>query len=149
MTAHRLLKILIAFIGIYHLAIGFGLMFSADFQRFCVAAYGANFDWTIRDTYYIRVIGSFVFVLGSLALAAATNPMKYWLFLVCYIEFFILRDIHRHLYAEELYAGFAVTPFINVMTSVVFAIQAIAIGVLVWLVRGQDGRVPSLPSGDE
>ena len=50
MTAHRLLKILIAFIGVYHLAIGFGLMFSSDFQRFCVAAYGASFEWNIRDS---------------------------------------------------------------------------------------------------
>lgn len=138
MTPHRLLKILIAFIGFYHLVIGCGLMFSSDFQKICVTMYGASFEWGIRDTYYIRVIGSFVFVLGSLALAASTNPLKYWLFLVCYIEFFILRDIHRHLYAEELYAGFAVTPFVNAMTSVVFAVQAIAIGVLVWLNRKQE-----------
>ena len=139
MKADRLLKYLIAFIGIYHLVIGFGLMFSADFQKFCVMTYGASFDWNIRDIYFIRVVGSFVFVLGSLALVASLNPIKYWLFLLCYIEFFILRDIHRHLYAEELYAGFNVTPFINVMTSVVFAVQAVAIGVLVWLVRREQG----------
>jgi hypothetical protein len=140
MIAHRVLKILIAFIGIYHLLIGFGLMFSPDFQKFCVAAYGASFEWNIRDTYYIRIIGSFVFVLGSLALAASTNPLRYWIFLVCYIEFFILRDIHRHLYSEEIYAGFAITPFINLMTSVIFAVQAISIGVLASLAQRQKGR---------
>lgn len=134
MKASSLLKVLVAFIGVYHLAIGFGLMFSQDFQRFCVAAYGASFEWNIRDTYYIRIIGSFAFMLGSLALAASTNPLRYWIFLACYIEFFILRDIHRHLYSNELYAGFSVSPLTNVMTSVVFAVQAIAIALLVWLV---------------
>lgn len=135
----KTLKILVAFIGIYHLAIGAGLMFSPEFQRFAVATYGASFEWNIRDTYFIRIIGSFAFVLGSLALAASTDPLKYWLFLVCYVEFFILRDIHRHLYSQELYAGFSVSPFINVMTSVIFALQAAALGILIWLARRERG----------
>jgi len=54
---------------------------------------------------------------------------------LCYVEFFVLRDISRHLYSGELYSGFAVTPFINIMTSAVFAIQAIALGLLIWLTR--------------
>lgn len=135
MTSEKLLKLLIAFIGLYHLLIGIGLMFSPEFQHFAVKTYGASFEWNIRDTYFIRIIGSFVFVLGSLALVASINPLKYWLFILCYVEFFILRDIHRHLYSEELYQGFSVTPFINVMTSLVFALQAVALAVLVWFAK--------------
>jgi hypothetical protein len=92
-------------------------MFSLDFQRFAVGVYGASFEWSVRDTYYIRVIGSFVCILGSLAMAASSDPLRYWLFVVCYIEFFVLRDISRHLYSEELYAGFSVSPLVNGMTS--------------------------------
>lgn len=137
MKAENLLRLLVGFIGVYHLAIGAGLMFSEDFQRFAVSTYGASFDWNIRDTYYIRVLGSFVFILGLFALVASPNPLKYWPFLLCYVEFFVLRDIHRHLYSQELYAGFAVSPAINVATSVVFAAQAVALGILVWLAKKQ------------
>jgi hypothetical protein len=140
MSCERVLKYLVAFIGCYHLIIGIGLMFSVDFQRFAVGFYGAAFEWSVRDTYYIRVIGSFVCVLGSLALVASLDPVRYWLFLLCYIEFFALRDISRHLYSEELYAGFAVAPWVNVMTSAVFALQAVALGVLTWYARRQKGR---------
>jgi hypothetical protein len=135
MNYEKTLKFLVGFIGLYHLVIGAGLMFSAEFQRFAVSMYGASFDWNVRDTYYIRVIGSFVLVLGSLALVASKDPLKNWLFVLCYVEFFVLRDISRHLYSGELYSGFAVTPFINIMTSAVFAIQAIALGLLIWLTR--------------
>lgn len=135
MNAERLLKYLVGFIGFYHLVIGAGLMFSHQFQIFAVYMYGASFEWGIRDIYFIRIVGSFVFVLGSLALVASIDPIKYRLFIFCYIEFFILRDIHRHLYSDELYRGFAVTPFINVMTSVVFAVQAVALLWLLWILH--------------
>src|SRR3954464_1755551 len=144
MTAQRLLQYLVAFIGIYHLVIGCGLMFSPEFQRFGVHAYGASFDWTVRDVYYIRIIGSFVVVLGPMALVASRDALRYWPFIMCYVEFFVLRDISRHLFSHELYAGFGVSPLMNVLTSVVFGVQAVALLVLVWVgrreVRGHAGR---------
>jgi hypothetical protein len=135
MTAQKLLKYLVAFIGFYHLVIGCGLMFSPAFQHFAVHAYGASFEWSVRDVYYIRIIGSFVVVLGSMALVASRDPLRYWPFVMCYVEFFVLRDISRHLFSQELYAGFAVTPLMNVLTSVVFGVQAVALLALVWLGR--------------
>src|SRR6266513_1719411 len=135
MSAQKMLKYLVTFIGAYHLVIGVGLMFSPAFQRFAVHAYGASFDWNVRDVYYIRIIGSFVVVLGSMALAASRDPLRYWPFVMCYVEFFVLRDISRHLFSHELYEGFAVTPWMNVLTSVVFAAQALAFVSLLWLTR--------------
>lgn len=142
MKPEPLLKAVVAFIGVYHLVIGAGLMFSERFQRFAVSTYGASFDWNVRDTYFIRIVGSFVFVLGSLALAASVNPVRYALILLCYMEFFLLRDIHRHLYSAELYEGFGVSPAVNVATSVVFAIQAIALGWLLWKCRASRAEPP-------
>jgi len=135
MTAQKLLKYLVAFIGAYHLVIGAGLMFSPVFQRFAVQAYGASFDWGVRDIYYIRIIGSFVVVLGSMALVASRDPLRYWPFVLCYVEFFVLRDISRHLFSQELYEGFAVAPWMNVLTSAVFGAQAVALLALVWFAR--------------
>lgn len=135
MTALHVLKGLVFFIGLYHLVLGAGLMFSHEFQRFCVATYGASFDWNVRDIYFIRIVGSFAFVLGSLALVASRDPMKYRLFLFCFIEFFVLRDIHRHLYSEELYTGFSISPTMNVITSIVFGAQALALFILIVITR--------------
>jgi hypothetical protein len=135
MNARKALKYLVWFIGAYHVAIGIGLMFSPAFQRFAVQAYGASFEWTVRDVYYIRIIGSFVFVLGSMALVASRDALRFWPFVLCYVEFFLLRDINRHLYSQELYEGFSVTPTMNVLTSVVFGVQALALLVLLWRAR--------------
>ena len=140
MTARKALNYLVWFIGAYHLAIGIGLMFSPAFQRFAVQAYGATFEWTVRDVYYIRIIGSFVFVLGSMALVASRDAVRFWPFVLCYVEFFLLRDINRHLYSQELYDGFSVTPTMNVLTSVVFGAQAVALAVLLWLARKAQRR---------
>ena len=135
MTPLTILKYLVGFIGVYHVVIGLGLMLSTDFQRFAVDLYGASFAWTVRDVYYIRIIGSFVVVLGSMALVASRDPLRYWLFVLCYAEFFVLRDISRHLFSRELYDGFAVAPWMNVLTSVVFGAQALALVVLLWMAR--------------
>jgi hypothetical protein len=146
-SAQKLLKYLVAFIGAYHLVIGCGLMFSTTFQHFAVHAYGASFDWTVRDVYYIRIIGSFVVVLGSMALVASRDALRYWPFVMCYVEFFILRDISRHLFSRELYDGFRVAPWMNVLTSVVFGGQAVALLVLVWLGRRELGARTATESG--
>ena len=138
MNARKALNYLVWFIGAYHVAVGVGLMFSTAFQRFAVDVYGATFDWTVRDVYFIRIIGSFVFVLGSMALVASKDALRFWPFVLCYVEFFLLRDINRHLYSQELYDGFSVTPSMNVLTSVVFGVQAVALLVLLWLARKRE-----------
>jgi hypothetical protein len=142
MNARKALRYLVWFIGAYHVAIGVGLMFSTAFQKFAVQAYGASFEWTVRDVYYIRIIGSFVFVLGSMALVASRDALRFWPFVLCYVEFFLLRDINRHLYSRELYEGFAVTPAMNVLTSVVFGVQAVALAVLLWQARRSQMQPP-------
>jgi hypothetical protein len=153
----KTLKYLIAFIGIYHVLIGIGLMFSVDFQKFAVAIYQASFEWTVRDTYFIRILGSFVFTLGSIALVISYDPLKFWPFILCYAELFILRDLSRHLYSEELYTGFQVPPWINNFTSIVFAAQAFLLSWLVYYAKkqvsaqqlhirgGREGEKRSLP----
>ena len=146
MTARRALSALLVFIGVYHVLIGICLMFSATFQHFAVNAYGASFTFGVRDVYFIRIIGSFVLVLGSVALGASRDPVTNWPAVLSFVEFFVLRDISRHLYSQELYEGFHVSPLINVLTSVVFGAQAVLLVVLLWAARRQAAGGEAAPA---
>jgi len=134
------LRAMLVFIAVFHVAAGCGLMFSTRFQQCAAALYGAQFDWNVRDTYFIRILGSFAFVLGYLAAMASRDPVKHRIVVIAFIEFFVLRNINRHLYAHELYDGFAVTPMVNDMTSVFFGAQALVLAVLMWLTARKETR---------
>lgn len=115
-------------------------MFSVPFQQWAVSSYGARLSWDVRDIYFIRIIGSFAFVLGYLALMAAKDPVKHSIVVIAFIEFFTLRNINRHLYSNELYSGFGVSSLVNDLTTVFFGGQAIILAVLMWVAWKQ--RVP-------
>jgi len=121
-------------VAAFHLIAGAGLMFSPSFQRFAVAAYGAQLEWNARSVYFLRIIGSFAFVLGTIAAMAARDPLKYVIVVAAFIEFFLLRNIHRHLYSQELYEGFGVSRMTNDLTTVFFGAQAMILAVLLWRV---------------
>jgi len=112
-------------------------MFSVDFQRLVVSSYGAQIPWNERDVYFVRIIGSFAFVLGYLAAMAAKDPLKHKIVVIAFIEFFILRNVNRHLYSQELYAGFGVPPWVNDLTTVFFGLQAVALALLTWVASKQ------------
>jgi len=132
MTAMKGLRGMLIFIALFHAIAGIGLMFSVPFQKFAVASYGATLPWDARDIYYIRIIGSFAFVLGYLAAMASTDPLKHKIVVFGFIEFFVLRNINRHLYSQELYAGFGVSPLVNDVTTVFFGAQAVLLLALLW-----------------
>lgn len=126
------LKALLVFIAIFHFVFGFGLMFSVNFQKVAITCYGGTLDWSSANVYFIRIIGSFAFVLGYLAWMASRDPMRYKIIIIGFIEFFILRNINRHLFADELYAALNVSHMMNVMTSVFFGLQALLLASLLW-----------------
>lgn len=134
------LKLTLYFIAIFHLVLGAGMMLSVDFQKILVQLYTQqlytqHLNWDLRDIYYTRILGSFAFVLGTLAWAAARDPLKHQIIIIAFIEFFILRNINRHLFSEELYTAFAVSPEINLLTTCFFSLLALALGGLLWRVR--------------
>jgi len=131
------LRVLLVFIAVFHLVAGIGLMFSVDFQRLVASSYGAQIPWNERDVYFVRIIGSFAFVLGYLAAMAAKDPLKHKIVVIAFIEFFILRNVNRHLYSQELYAGFGVPPWVNDLTTVFFGLQAVALALLTWVASKQ------------
>jgi hypothetical protein len=63
---------------------------------------------------------------------AARDPLKLKVVVIGFIEFFVLRNINRHLYSNELYAGFGVSPIVNDLTTAFFGVQAVLLAVLLW-----------------
>jgi hypothetical protein len=126
------LKAVLIFIAIFHFVFGLGLMLSVDFQKVAIAAYGGTLEWTSTNIYFIRIIGSFAFVLGYFAWMASRDPMKHKIIIIGFIEFFVLRNINRHLFADELYTALHVSRMTNVMTSVFFGLQALLLAYLLW-----------------
>jgi len=137
MNALNQLKAVLIFIAIFHLVFGFGLMFSIDFQKAAIAHYGGSLDWNATNIYFIRIIGSFAFVLGYLAWMASRDPMRHKVIIIGFIEFFILRNINRHLFADELYTALNVSQMMNVLTSVFFGLQAVLLAYLLWCTSGK------------
>lgn len=143
MKTLRILKGLLLFIAVFHLVFGFGLMFSVTFQKAAISLYGARLDWQITDIYFIRIIGSFASVLGYLAWMAARDPLRHKIVVIGFIEFFVLRNISRHLFADELYVALQVSQAINALTSVFFGVQAILLAYLLWAAIKEEESLPS------
>ena len=132
MNSINQLKAVLVFISIFHFIFGFGLMVSIDFQKTAISLYGGTLEWTPVPIFFIRVIGSFAFVLGYLAWMASRDPMKHKVIIIGFIEFFILRNINRHLFADEVYAVLNISQTMNVITSIFFGLQAVLLGYLLW-----------------
>lgn len=122
-------------IAIFHVIFGLGFMFSQSFQRTAAHFYGVGDPWTGRDVYFTRVLGSFALVLGVLAAAAARNPHRHRIVVWGFVEFFILRDVHRHLFQGELVGAFGITPAMNLLTTIVVGSMAVLLLSLLYLTR--------------
>jgi len=140
MNALNLIKAVLVFIAIFHFVFGFGLMVSVDFQKAAIAGYGGTLEWTPATIYFIRIIGSFAFVLGYLAWMASRDPTRYKVIIIGFIGFFILRDINRHLFADEVYIALNISQMINAMTSIFFGLQALVLAYLLWRISREEKR---------
>jgi uncharacterized membrane protein len=60
--------------------------------------------------------------------------------IIGFIEFFILRNINRHVFADELYIALNVSQIMNVMTSVFFGLQALLLAYLLWRTSRDEKR---------
>lgn len=129
------MRVTLGAIAVFHVVFGLGFMFSKNFQGMATALYGVAEPWSNRDVYFTRVIGSFAFVLGCFAAAAARDPRRYRIVVWGFVEFFILRDIHRHVFQNELVEAFGVTPDMNLLTTVTVGLIAGWLLLLLYLTR--------------
>jgi hypothetical protein len=130
-----------SFIAVFHLGAGGALMLSSDAQKILADLYGAQVQWTDDTIYLIRVLGSFAFALGILALLAAINPVRNQVVGWGFVTLFLLRDFQRHYYYSELESGFAVSAGTNLLTTLFFLGQAVLLVILLFkLPRREDLR---------
>lgn len=106
-------------------------MFSPEFQKWAATAYGASLKWDAHDIYFVRIIGTFAFALGLVAAGAARDPYRHLFVPLCFLSFFTLRDIQRHVYWNELSQGFGVSATTNNLTTIFFGAQVVLLLVLV------------------
>ncbi len=144
MNSINQLKAVLVFIAIFHLVFGLGLMVSIDFQKAAIAFYGGRLEWTPMPMFFIRIIGSFAFVLGYLAWMASRDPMRHKVIIIGFIEFFILRNINRHLFADEVYIVLNISQTMNIMTSIFFGLPALLLGYLLWRASRKDVKAKPL-----
>lgn len=78
---------------------------------------------------------------------ACHDPVKNRIVVIGFIEFFILRNLHRHLYSQELYSGFSVTPLVNELTTLFFGIQALLLAIFLWRATSVDRESRSARPG--
>lgn len=119
-AAERFLRAVLIFIAATHVPIGAALMLSKTAQLELAAMYGAAGDFTVREVYLVRILGSCIVVIGTMAAAAARQPARNAAAIIAIGEFFLLRNLQRHLFAGELYEGFGVSSGVNLLTSAVF-----------------------------
>lgn len=125
MNSLRLLQFLLALIAAFHLVMGGGIMTSHGFQKAMVDLYGAQVLWTPQFIYAARIIGSFAFVIGIMALLAAFDPLRNSAIVWGIVALFVIRDLHRLAFAAEIEHAFALPARMNLLTNLFFLAQSV------------------------
>lgn len=112
-------------------------MFSARFQMLAAKLYGAKVDWTPQIIYMVRILGSFAFVLGLLAVAAALDPIRQSIIVYGFIALFILRDFHRLLFHKDIEMAFSLKSQMNLLTNLFFLLQTALLFVLLQMAKNK------------
>lgn len=143
MGSRVVLQGLMLSIGIVHIVAGVGLSFSQRFQGLLAALYGAEL-WNpdLQTVYFTRVLGSFAVVIGALTVWSSRDPVGRSVGVVCLVELFLVRNVHRHLYSDELTSGFGVSGAVNLGTTVLLAMVSVALVALLWMAQRQAGDPP-------
>ncbi|MEP6732219.1 MAG: hypothetical protein ABJE10_16355 [bacterium] len=129
-TAQRVLKAYLWFIAVFHLFVGLAVNLSPGFTRMIAASYGATVDWTPQFTYILHPLGAFMIMLGFLAAVAARDPERYDAVIFGFIGLFLIRALHRLVFADVLSSAFGISSSHNMANMVFMAAQALLLFLL-------------------
>jgi len=129
------LRLTLAVVALFHLSAGGGLMFSVSFQRMATSGYGAHLELNAQQIYFLRIIGTFAFAMGVMAAMAARDPLRNPAVLWGFVTLFLIRNVQRHWHADELFAGFAVSPAMNLLTTLFFLLMGGTLLLCYWKAR--------------
>lgn len=131
------LRALLLYAGVSHVVIGGGAMLSADFQGRIAELYGVTAKLDAQSVYLARVLGAFMLALGAAALVAVRDPVRYDLVVYAIAGVLLLRDLQRLIHQDEITRTFGVSAGWNLTVGAFLFAQAIAMLVLLLVVRGR------------
>lgn len=134
------LRVLLLLICAFHVVVGLGLNVSPEFPKMMAKYYGAaEVDWTVQFVYILRPLGAFMFVLGTLAAVAATNPLKHRGICFGFAALFIIRGFQRIVFQEEIQTAFGIGAGRNSINMIFFIGLGIVLLVFYFL-AAMEGR---------
>src|ERR1700721_953399 len=101
MNTHKPFKALAAFMGIYHLLIGFwGIPSGERAPRVGAAVYGAHVDFTPLFSYMAKYLAAYVIAFGVMMLFLASDPVKYRKLVYVAAILAVIRILSRLIFAS-------------------------------------------------
>jgi hypothetical protein len=119
--AMLLLKVFLVLICAFHVIIGVGLNISGELPGMMATYYGAqHVKWTPELVYMLHPLGAFMFVLGTLALVAARDPLNHRAIVYAFAALFIIRGLQRIAFHADTVNLFGISPVRNMANMVFF-----------------------------
>lgn len=125
-------KLLLALVGVAHLALGLiaNLAPSEMLVKVVAEFYGATIEVTAQSHHVIRIVGAFMIGVGMMAFLACRNPQRNQAVIFGIITVLVLRVIQRVVFAHELSSTFNIPPARVWLQVTFFLLTAIALFVL-------------------
>jgi hypothetical protein len=140
----RLLQLHLAFIALFHVAIGVGLNVTPEFIPIVAKSYGAErVEVTDQLLVLVKPIGAFMFTLGVMAAVAAVRPLRYRAVIFSFAGLFFIRAMQRVLWGHEQTAAFGI-PRERIIGNMVFffLMSAVLVGLYLYV----EFRSPAEPA---
>lgn len=125
-------KLLLALVGVAHLALGLAANFAPpDLLGKVVAEfYGATLDVTPQSHHVVRIVGAFMVGIGAMAFLACCDPQRNQAVILGIIVILAVRVVQRLVFAQELISTFNIPPARLWLQVTFFLLTAVALFVL-------------------
>lgn len=139
-TSFRLLQVLLWGVCAFHVIVGLGLNLSSGFLGSMASYYGARLDASPDFAYIVKPLGMFMLALGTMAAAAARNPIPHAAVVYGFVILFVGRALQRFFFRQEIHDVFAIDAGRNVANAVFFlALAAVLFMLYRYVARQRSG----------
>lgn len=132
MNKNTSLRVLLALVGLAHLALGLiaNLAPPEMLVKVVTTFYGATIDVTAQSHHVIRIVGAFMIGISVMAFLACRDPQRNQAIIMGIITVLVLRVVQRILFAQEIGSAFNIPASRIWLQIAFFLITAIALFVL-------------------
>jgi hypothetical protein len=132
MKKETALRILLALVGLAHLALGLiaNLAPPETLVKIVSESYGATIEVTPQAHHVVRILGAFMIGIGVMAMCACLDPRRNKAIIMGIITILVLRVIQRVVLAQEISSSFHISSLRLWGQAAFFLIIAIALFVL-------------------